>query len=250
MSTHLCIYNTSAKNTSYASVPAITNDPVMSLQNNHYLMDTDRQILWALAYSANMQRARIVSPKLSAVLYPSIRPIAQGLGGPYVVNIARFLRSPIALSAGEELELDCVNSPTTTEQIYMGAAVTNGITPAPTGSVFWLRGTATTTLVANTLTQLTITWDQQPPYGIWAVVGMEAYSAGVVFARLIFTGQQDRPGVVGLNSLQTLGDRMFNADFAQGILGQFNTNQMPRCEFFSASADTSEEVYIAITRVG
>jgi hypothetical protein len=67
--------------------------------------------------------------------------------------------------------------------------------------------------------------------------------------RLIFEDQIDRPGGIGSSAADLNNEPMFLKG-GLGVWGRFNSNRMPNVEFLCNAADTAQEIYLDIIRVG
>lgn len=118
-----------------------------------------------------------------------------------------------------------------------------------------IRGTAaiTATALGNAWGAGAITFEQALPAGTYAVVGMKAFSATLIAARLIFPNQGARPGCIGYATPLTGVGAIENPMFRNGNLGVWGTfshTAPPQLEIMAAAADTTEEVYLDVVKVG
>lgn len=123
------------------------------------------------------------------------------------------------------------------------------IRPMPNGPVRTLRFTNTDTLVADQWTNGSIDAVEEIPAGEYAVVGMRAVSAGLVAARLVPRGSGWRPGAICGDVDGYLGHPMFR----NGGLGEwmrFVHDNVPSVDFLSISADSDQDVFLDVVKVG
>ena len=78
--------------------------------------------------------------------------------------------------------------------------------------------------------------------GRYQVIGMRAFSAGLVAARLTRLGGSPwRPGCLGVDAYTDLEHPMFR-NGGLGVWGEFVEANIPAVEFLSVSADSAQEV--------
>lgn len=174
-----------------------------------------------------------------------------------------FFGRPLPLVGGEKLNALIQNA--SDESALIAAIVGNApITQSmldsirPTHSII---GDADQTLVANTWTACTVTWDQDLPKGEYAIVGMKLgywITSGPLacVGRIIIPGKTDwRPGTPG--SLMEADHEEFqsiiNAPFYHWPLMSgitFPHTNMPNLECLSNAAITDETVELLLQKVG
>ena len=109
------------------------------------------------------------------------------------------------------------------------------------------RLTGSTTLTANQWTTVSLTPDTKLPQGRYRIVGVFGISSGAIAVRLIPpTGKTVRPGFVA-------GRTEWNVFINKALYDTevvFEPTNIPKVQFLSSSADTSETVYFFLKRVG
>lgn len=213
-------------------------------------------IRWGAALGANLTRAQFIAPSLAVRrINLEIAPRRRGaeaftLTAPEVYLPPR----PIRLEPGEEIEFDAAEDAAGAAQqdgfVALGPAA---LPPMPDGDIRQVRATGTTTLTARAWSSVVLTLDSSLEAGNYALVGFLAMSAGAVAARAIVTGQNNRPGMPAL-----AGTEAAAVDFEASLInqlmyydmGHFTHITVPAIQFFSASADTSETVYLYVIRLG
>jgi hypothetical protein len=224
-------------------------DPIMTVQNNHFLPQRDMPLLFASYSAAGATRARLISPTLRQITTPWIRPTAVAIVQGVEAHVADYRANPLRLKGLEELQLEAF-------QTSGGAAVvvaTAGLLFSPMlgmpqGDIYTMRGTATQTLVAGAWTQGAITWQDTLPAGTYACVGLQYNGTTAIAARLIFEEQVERPGCIGAGLVTSQQHPMFSKG-GLGVWGRFNANRMPNVEFLANAADTAEEIYLDFIRI-
>lgn len=225
-------------------------DSILPINNSHFFPPSDLQLLYAYFGAAGANRARLISPAFRQITTPWMRPVGLAIVPGVQPLMADYRANPLTIRKFEELQLEGM-------QTTGGAAVVVGVAglaisppgPAPAGDIFTMRGTATGTLTAGGWTQVTVTWQDSLPNGLYAVVGLQYIGVTALAARLIFNDQTWRPGCVGSGLVTSRPHPMFQLG-GLGIWGRFNNNIMPNVECFANAADTAEEFYMDLIRVG
>jgi hypothetical protein len=246
---HLMAYSRSTNATADLDMTPVQDD-IMLIQNAHFLPQQDVRLVAAFANGTTLARARINTPSLRQISSPFIRPINLGNLPTTLPAVADYSHNPLLLKGLEEISVLTTQTAAGPTQVNVGLLVDTGSTPiAPQGQIITLRGTGTTTAVANTWTTCPITWADTLPAGNFAIVGLQSQGATAIMSRLIVNGQVERPGVVA----QTLlGDNGFDG-FRKGNLGAwgfFNSTRMPLVQYLCNAADVAQEVYLDLIRIG
>lgn len=229
---------------------APVQDTLMAIANAHFLPQQDWLLQYAHYAGLTVDRARLISPSLRQQTTPFIRPI----NGTIVVasnpGVADYTRSPLRIRGLEELQLSATQTTGGAAVVVATAGLSKGpLIPIPSGDVLTMRGVATTTLVAGAWTTATVTWNDILAAGTYACVGLEYFGTTAIAARLVFEEQWERPGTLGLGTDITIGHRLFQKG-GLGVWGRFNANRMPSVECLANAADTVEEFYLDLVRIG
>lgn len=244
---HLFAFSEVIANTANIDIDAV-QEGIMTVMNTHLLLPTDMQLVAASAFSATLSRARIVAPSLRQVGIPYIRPIFQAVIPPQDPNLQDLTKFPLRLRANEEIAIQATSGVAMTERFTALLWLMDRYEPIPPGDVYTLYGTSTTAAVANTWTQLAITWNDQLPNGTYVVIGSEIQSTNAQAHRWIFNNQYLRPGFM---SVSGLGNRSapLSYDGRLGILGRFTTVTLPRAEVLVNGTDAAHDVYLQAIKV-
>lgn len=246
---HTVAWRLSIADATETDVTPVT-DGIMSIQNGHFVPSKNLQLLYAYFGAAGANRARFITPTFRQITSPWIRPVGLAIVPGVQPLLTDYRQNPLTLNMLEEIQL--MGTQTTG-----GAAVVVAIAglasipvgPAPAGNIFTMRGTATATLVAGAWTQGAVTWQDTLPAGMYAVVGMQYIGTTALAARLIFNDQIERPGCVATGLVTSRPHPMFQLG-GLGQWGRFSNNVMPNVEFLANAADTAQEVYLDLIRVG
>jgi hypothetical protein len=164
--------------------------------------------------------------------------------------LANLREDPLKLKALEEIQILHTHTAVGAEVNYAMLGLMIQDIPQPAGNVYTIRGTGAATLTANAWTNIgTITWTNNLPNGVYAIVGGTFFSATCLAGRFAIEGFPWRPGGLGLQALGNQTDTLFRYG-RLGVWGTFHNYAMPQCEFFATAADTSEEVTMDIVKIG
>jgi hypothetical protein len=245
-------YHLTAWSSSNAAGPAEVvpvPDGIMTISNAHILPQQDASLIFAAGMSALLLRVQIVTATLRQITSPFITPLIGAAVPGSTINISDYRRRPLLLKRLEEIQLLATNSGAGPSQTTVLAGLAfGGIAPAPNGTPFTLRGVSTTAAVANAWSQITITWQDVLPMGVYSVVGMRHISTNGQGARIIFEGQYYRPGVIS----QAADVNQFHPMFMKGEIGEFGRFDyfhMPNVEVLCNGADAAHTVYLDIVKV-
>jgi hypothetical protein len=239
-----------------ASLGSVTNndtaaliDGILYIQNGHFLPQVDSSIIWAWCGGTTLSRVRFNSPKFRQINPNYIRPISLFAIPANNDNMVLMPPGRLVVRGLEELVAEISTTGAGPAQTTLAFGLQANFVPVPSGDIFNFRFTATTTLVANKWTSVPITFETLPPVGTYAVIGAEVQSANGQAFRFTFDGQYYRPG---LPCITALTNRQLWADYygALGVWGYFRTTNLPRLEILANAADTSQEGYLEVVRVG
>lgn len=225
-------------------------DSIWAIQNNHFMPTVDWSLQFAYFGAAGATRARFITPSFRQVTSPWIRPIQLSIVPGDEPNVADYRGNPLTFRRLEEIQLEGYQT-TGGAAVVVGLAGVSkgGLVPAPAGDIFSMRGTGATTLTAGAWSLVTVTWQDTLPVGKYAVVGFEYVGTTALAARLIFEELVERPGCIGSALVSQSGDKMFKKG-GMGRWGTFDANRMPNVECLANAADTAQEFYLDIIKIG
>ncbi len=227
---------------------ALVDPHVRATGKDVYVPSLLPNLAGAYAVGTHITLAQIASPSLRRKANIDIIPVERA-GAP--LSPPRFydlFTKPHPLDAGEALNFLAAEDATGTGRQSGFVWLSDGPAVPVTGEIFTVRFTGTTTLTAYTWTTVPLTPTQSLPAGRYQIVGMSAISTGAIAARLIIPGYTWRPGVIGATAVSSFGHERFRWGNA-GVFGEFPHDLPPTAEFFSASADTSETVFLDLIKI-
>jgi len=244
---HLAAYGASVANTGNVDVAAIS-DQVLAISNNHFLPQEDWNLVYAMALSTTMQRARIVSPTNRQITLPFIRPTNLGANPLTNPGMSIYANNPFRIRGLEELAVEVSQGGAGNEQATVLVALQKNREPIPQGDEFTMRGTSSTAAVANQWTDITIAWADTLPAGEYVCTGLEYIGVVGLAARAIFENQVERPGVPAI-VLET--NRMLD-DLYQpilGVYGRFKPTRMPIIQVLNSTTTATHAIYMSFIRI-
>lgn len=245
MALQLVAFNASqAANATEVDLPAVLDPSMVRNANNHFLLGKPYNLVCAYAQGATIGRARINMPGLRGIFIPYIWPLQLTANPPNNPNYHDLREYPIPLKLNDELEVDTTNTAGVADIETVCLWLSTGVMPAPVGRpIMTIRATAAITAVAFTWSFGVLTLGQNLPPGNYMVTNFQCQSATIIAARLIFQGQQERPGVIGSTAIgNNNGFQGRHAPF--GIMGQFVNTALPQLEILCSAADAAQIVHL------
>lgn len=200
-------------------------------------------------------RIRLTSPTLTARTRYEVSPLnsqdAAAVEPDSPAKYSDLATTPLVLGVDEILQAELNSNPAAVQIQWAFLWFADApVVPVQSQTMYTVRGTGTTTAVANTWTSADITLDDNLVPGDYQVVGLRAEGATLVAARFIFrTADQWRPGSIGTDSiLDIIPDRFRNGQM--GVWGRFPFTQLPAVEILCMAADTAQTVHWDLIRTG
>jgi len=197
---------------------------------------------------ANFTQGQVDSPSLRVQTLIDVEPadlVDEPASPPAFHDL---MGSPIPLKTGETIRALMAEDAAGASRVSALLWFSDGPIAPVTGKIQTLRATGSTTLTANAWTACPLTFSQTLPKGTFQVVGARFSSAGARAGRLIQPGYDWRPGCPGVDADGDLQPDRFRYGQA-GVWCQFDSDNPPQAEFFSASADTSEVVHLDLIQI-
>jgi hypothetical protein len=244
---HTCAYYVSLAGTANTNVTPVQDD-VLTIANAHFLPQSDMDIIYAYAGCALLDRARIVSPTNRVITLPFIRPVQLTASPASPPAIADYTENPFRIRGLEELSVEASATGAGPGDAYAVLGLQRNYEPVPRGNIFTLRGASTTASVQATWVSTAMTWADQLPEGLYAVVGGTVVAATGIAFRLIFEGQVERPGALQ-TILATGADWSRQYKGGLGIWGRFRPTAMPTVQVLNNAAVAAHTAYLDIMRL-
>jgi hypothetical protein len=235
----------------YTFVDAVAEQVAYTNGNDYRVPDFVPNLCGAAvaAVEAELIGARLESPALRQNANYDIEPLQIGAEAfELCPAIDLFPLSPIPLGVDEGLNL-AVNSSHADASVFGGLVfLCDGPLAPATGQMFSVRATAAITQVAATWVFGALTFSQVLPVGQYQVVGMSLRAASGLAGRLIFVGQNARPGCPVRLTIESTEHPAFRKG-GMGVWGQFHSTTPPSLEMLSGTA-TAQVVILDLVRVG
>lgn len=221
----------SASNALISAIP----DNVVTTQNNRIVPPVDRYVIAAIGGGTDMTMLFMDSPTLSQNGRPSIYPIDNGTFGGNLTPIMYSGKNGLSLPGREQVGLLSTNANVGAQTHFGALWHCERFREAPPGPYKTVQMTVTGSggnLVWSLLTpQLTAGLKR----GRYRCVGMAAQGTNLLFGRLVFPQQVDRPGC-----LCTADATTYQMDYFRngnsGVFGDFDNDNLPQFEGFGNGA--------------
>jgi len=248
MAYHVVAYTANTNSaTNFDSVPV--SDAWISIQNAHYLPQQNFMFFGGAFLGVNLTAVTLVTPRSRMVVPPRMYPIIQSLTVPDRPHIFDRRHNPFQLNAVEEVSIQMNVGGTANAQNVAVMFWGDRIEQVPMGDIYTLHGTSSTAAVSLTWTQLTVTWDQTIPAGLYAMISSWHQSTNAIAHRWYFKDQMMRPGFLSQASLGNITEPSWYYG-GWGKLGQFVTYAYPVMEVLVNGTDASHDVGMNIIKVG
>lgn len=252
---HLALYSASIANGSVLLQVAAVADVVVAPSGSGFLVNAQVPRLMRVAgVGTNLSRVQLTSASLRDYTPFDVNPVSAGTTIASPAPVVDFSDAPLPLAVNEELDAFAVQSNAGAQRATVGVWFCDGPTKPDNRRPFTVHWTATTTLTANAWTAVPITFDNGIPSGTFAILGSRAKSAGALFHRWIPRGGSAfRPG--GFAQQAFTDNPMDGSRYSDYVPNwgewlRFTNTTPPQCEFFSGSADTTEEGFLDLVQVG
>lgn len=246
---HLAAYTGLIGQTALTDIAALVDD-IWTIQNNHFILSQNVQLMAAAVMSANLQRAKLASPTMRQIAAPYIRPIIGAATPGNNANVFIVDYDPFTLVPYEEIQLQATSSLAMgTEQLTALLWAQYTADPLPMGNPIPLNFTSTTTATANKWTTITYTLTDTLPSGVYTIFGSECQSTNGIAHRWIISNQVPRPGMLSFTALsQRLPYALAKGQL--GAWGRFRSNDLPRLQVLCNGADAAHEGQLWVVRTG
>jgi hypothetical protein len=221
-------------------------DVFTNIQSNNVVISDLPLILGASMFGLNAQRLQLRSPTLQQVFNADIHPVRVGaLAANIIPNWFDLSKDNLLLKSSEQLSAFVIQGNAGAQREYVLVLLADKKPDPVDGACFTIRFTGTTTLVADTWTQVPLTAEQNLQVGTYSVIGARGKSATGVYGRLGTPGFAWRPPFL-IGSDDAWPDEPL---FRRGNLGvwfQFKNTQVLTADFLATGADTTESVEVDV----
>jgi len=222
-------------------------DDELTIRGTGYFLTEPWQVPFVFATGNTLIQALLVSPTLRRVTPPDLFPLNGTLIPGDDSNIVDYRGNPFQLAENESLEvLHDDSAGTTVDAAIVGLSKRH--IPAPAGRIWTIRATLVGTAVAITWTALTATFTEDLPNGRYAVVGLDCFGATSICMRMIFKGQNERPGCICKTNAEMRAPLMFGKG-RLGMWGEFDNQSFPNFEVFASAGDTAQTILMDIVKI-
>lgn len=247
---HLAAYRGSVNNGTTNTAIAGVQDNILSRSaNNAFIAPSGSTIGAAIGGGVNASRQRINTPSARYVALPQIAPLSTGVTAQNPQNLAYWGNMGIKPRDADEVSVEATHSDAGPQVQWSLMWWLFGRKPWTPGMQYRTRWTAAITGTIGGWESGSITFDQTLPSGIYEIQGMDAFGTNLLGARLIFPGGGWRPGVLAHNTLSTVPRREFT-DGSLGAFGQFDSVNVPQLEIYVEAANSAQEGFFDLVRVG
>lgn len=205
------------------------------------------QILGAYAIGVNLTQAQLASPSLRRTVNMDLSPFDRLTLPPTTPRFVSRAYSPVPVEKGEALNALTAEDGAGATRATAIAILGDKAPTVDARASYTVRATGTTTLTAFSWTNVVLTFSQTLPSGKYDIVGAFCRSAGAIAFRLVIPGSQYRPGGIGMTNDFDNGIKEQRYG-GWGIWGSFDLEQPPTIDVLSATADTTETVYIDLVK--
>lgn len=248
---HTAVFFSSIANGSVLLQVTNVGDPILATSGKGFIIPPNlSKLAMCAGVGTNLTRFQLTSGSIRKMYPWDFSDVNVGTA---IENPARyhdFTLNPYQLDNYEELDAFALQSNAGAQNEFVAVWLCDGPMTPVMGKVQTVHATAATTLVANAWTACTLTLDNGLDGGTYAIVGAHAFSASGLFFRFVPRGGPAlRPGgfmYQARDGYPPRGQRY--GGWGQWM--QFQNLQPPQLEVFATAADTAEECYLDLVKVG
>lgn len=226
-----------------AYVPTLVDEILTPFSSTVYTIGTPLKLLRYYARGNAVSKVQFDSPILRLVGPPQVQPFDTAADPPSLPPINKRDLMAMTLQPNDPLGMQV-------SRAGAGAAVcqvliwASGAMPAtPVGAARRVLGTSAITLTTSSWVSGALTFSQSLPTGRYDIVGMSAQGANLLGARLIFSGQTWRPGVLAQQAAGEYDHEWFSAGNF-GTFGSFDSWAPPTVQCLGYGAGASQSIYL------
>lgn len=249
MGMHTVLYRSSqAIGATLASLTAIgfSQDVVT---NNKILLQDQMELRMATLMGVGLANARIQTPLLLQTASAQLRPYNVGATFGTNPNTVDFTDQPVAFRGGENIDVQTTNTDAGAQVHTAVLQLGDRNYSKPVGQRLKIRAVGATAVTAGAWSRVNLVYDDNLPNKLFAITGMEVFSATGIVGRLDIPGQAYKPGVPVVTSLANrMNDMQYDPHW--GELGRFRNTSLPALELFATAADPTQQVWLDIVVIG
>ena len=249
MKPHLVCVGGSIPTTSTNFPIPIPNDTILTTTLGGLFASFSLKALLGYVRGVNVTGARLNSPSLRAIGPPQISPFDTAAAPPNLPPLVRYRECGPIIPPYDPFVFE-VSTAVAVAADAQAVFLFGDKQPEPD------RRSSRTIIVSAAITQVVNNWvagqlvlPQTLPAGRYAIVGMAAFGAGLLAARLIFPTQLERPGVLAQQAINEYDDSDYR--YGQfGVIGEFSNIALPALEVFAFGAGAAQTIYLDIVPLG
>jgi hypothetical protein len=216
------------------------------------------RLMFVAGIAANLVHLRCQAPSMLPFPYPALSPNNRGTAAESPPRIHDLRERNIILAPTEEFDIFGTQNSAGAQTPYVLVGFWDGIlAQRPPGRYFPVHWTATQTLTAGAWTQVTPSFDQGLPAGLYAMIGARTYSASALYFRM-FPAMAPlwRPGGIAVQAYDQIDPPNQRGHDILTLEGgwwgewlRFYQNVPPSVEIFATAADTAEEGWFDLVQI-
>lgn len=227
----------------FASIPTAVGtyplpgvfDGFLNLQNGEFQVPYKMRVQFAVTFGLHSNVMLLRAQKWRDVGDFACDQQRQGIGGNTSAGLFLYDKSQRSVTPDDSLAALSVRTTGATANVFGHVILGEFKSIKRFGSFCPVRFTTTNTTVIGSWTRSNIAFVDALPQGRYAVIGMRTYSTSIIFARLLFNNQDERPGFQQYAAV-TDQKSPLSAPGALGEWGQFNHYAPPEIECMGTTA--------------
>lgn len=241
---HTVVYDASIAQNSLLQIAAVT-DQIAQIRDSAIIAPPRlNNITQILGFGTNLNRLQIQLPSTRRFGNYDLRPFANAFAaGGAQTPMLDLREDPFVCEEGEEIPVFAQQGSAGAQREYCVLLLSDNPRPVDQKNRITVRATGTTTLVADTWTPVTLTFDTQLPRGKFKLVGARVESASGVAFRCINQQMSYRPGGFCNQSALAL-DYPGQRRGGLGVWFEFDYLTPPIVEMLATAGDTAETFFL------
>lgn len=219
------------------NVTPVADPHIRVIGNFFYVPSQLPNLLGASAFGVTPVRAQLRSPSIRAIFHQELQP----MGGAVIPSTPHVwmdrMENPIKLDGTEPLEA-LIMAGAAAQHNSVIILLGDGPVAPVKGDIRTIEALAAIAAVADTWTNVALTFQDTLPSGRYQMVGLKAMSTTMMAARALIPGQYARPGVLGTQVPSDLELERFRKG-NPGIMGEFMHDNPPTLDILCNAADAA-----------